>query len=99
MTKKTKKASTSSSKKKKSEKKVVIDITQHELVPPHYKLSEEEKKEFIKKYGVKLSDLPKIRINDPAIQHLDPKPGDIIKIVRRSPTAGETVYYRVVIEE
>ena len=27
------------------------------------------------------------------------KPGDMIKIARKSPTAGESIYYRYVVEE
>jgi len=95
------------SQKKKSEKKKKeklrdwseIDITQHELVPKHELLSEEEKKELLEKYRVKLEDLPRILITDPAIAKLNPKPGDIVKIIRKDPVAGEVVYYRVVVEE
>ena len=43
--------------------------------------------------------MPRIKVNDPAIKHLNPKPGDVVKIIRRSITAGEYVYYRVVVEE
>jgi DNA-directed RNA polymerase subunit H len=40
--------------------------------------------------------LPKILKTDAAIRELDAKPGDVIKVVRVSPTAGESVFYRVV---
>ena len=83
----------------KTKKQKVIDITKHELVPKHELLSDGEKKELLKKLGVGLSDLPKIRINDPAIRHLNPKVGDIVRIIRKSPTAGIYIYYRVVVEE
>lgn len=76
-----------------------IDITQHILVPQHILLSEEEKRELLEKYKIKLTDLPKIKKNDPAIKHLNAKPGDIIKIIRKSPITGESIYYRVVVEE
>ncbi|MEM1634487.1 MAG: DNA-directed RNA polymerase subunit H [Nanopusillaceae archaeon] len=87
------------SKEKKLRSLEEIDITQHELVPKHEILSEEEKKQLLERYKVKLEDLPKIRINDPAIIKLKPKPGDIVKIIRKDPIAGETIYYRVVVEE
>ncbi|MBI4439359.1 DNA-directed RNA polymerase subunit H [Candidatus Woesearchaeota archaeon] len=74
-----------------------IEATKHVLVPKHTKLSDKEKKEFLEKYAVSIEDLPKISVKDPAIGHLDSKPGDIIKIVRKSPTAGESAFYRVVI--
>lgn len=74
-----------------------IEITKHVLVPKHIKLSKEEKEALLKKYNFSDAELPKILITDPAISSLNPKEGDIIKIIRRSPTAKESVYYRVVV--
>lgn len=74
-----------------------VDITKHYLVPKHTKLSEKEKKELLEKYRITVKELPRIKKSDPAIEHLSPEIGDIIKIVHRSPTAGETVFYRGVV--
>ena len=74
------------------------DVQAHFLVPKHVKLSEKDKKEVFARYNIEIKDLPKIFINDPAIQDLDVKPGDVIKIERSSPTAGKAIYYRTVIE-
>ncbi len=71
----------------------------HILVPEHKKISEREKQELLKKYNITIKELPRILISDPAIAHLDVKPGDIIKIIRKSPTSGESIYYRVVSSE
>jgi len=73
-----------------------IDVTKHVLIPKHAKLGEKEKKELLETYNITLKELPKIMKDDPAIAHLDVKPGDIIKIIRDSPTAGKSVFYRVV---
>ena len=73
-------------------------VEDHILVPKHSKLSEKDKKELLAHYHIEPMDLPRIFINDPAIQHLDVKQGDVIKIERNSPTAGTSVYYRAVIE-
>ncbi len=51
------------------------------------------------KYNVSLRELPKIKKDDSAISSLNVKVGDVIKIARASPTAGETVFYRGVISE
>jgi len=71
-----------------------FDIAKHVLVPKHIKLSEKEKSAFMEKYGVSQKQLPKILKTDPAIQSLNVQEGDIIKIIRKSPTAGESVFYR-----
>jgi DNA-directed RNA polymerase subunit H len=52
----------------------------------------------MKKYNARPSQLPYIMTGDKAIEDLDVRPGDIIKITRKSPTAGESVYYRYVVE-
>lgn len=74
-----------------------FDATKHELVPKHEKISEKDKKELFDKYIADPKNLPRMLKSDPAIEHLNPKEGDIIKITRKSPTAGETVFYRRVI--
>ncbi len=74
-----------------------IDIFDHELVPKHEILSEEEVKDLLSKYNVTKNQLPKIFDTDPAVKELNAKIGDVIKITRKSFTAGESVYYRVVV--
>jgi len=67
------------------------------LIPKHTKLNDKEKKELLERYGISLKNLPKIKKNDPAILSLDAKPGDVIKIERKSLTAGKAIYYRSVV--
>lgn len=73
------------------------DVSKHVLVPKHTKVSEKEKKELFEKYALDLENLPRIYKSDPAILTLDVKEGDIIKIVRKSPTTGEATFYRRVV--
>ena len=75
-----------------------VDITKHELVPKHILLNDNERSELLKRYGVVLKQLPRISIMDPVIKILNGKPGDVVKIIRKSQTAGEAVYYRVIIK-
>lgn len=74
-----------------------IIVKEHVLLPKHEKLSEKEKKELLEEYHITMKELPRIKESDAAIQSLKAKPGDVIKITRKSPTAGEAVFYRGVI--
>ena len=71
----------------------------HILVPKHEIITLEEAKQVLEKYHCKAVELPLIFGSDPAIVGLGVKPGDMIKITRKSATAGESLYYRYVIEE
>ncbi len=73
------------------------DIRKHLFVPEHIKLSDKEKMDLLESYRISLKELPKIKKNDPAIEHLNAKEGDVIKIIRKSPTAGEAIFYRGII--
>lgn len=70
------------------------DSILHMLIPKHTKVSEKELNELYKKYNISFKDIPKISKNDPALRNMDIKEGDVIKILRKSPTAGETIFYR-----
>lgn len=74
-----------------------INVLEHELVPKHEILSPEEAIEVLKKLGVSPKQLPWITVDDPVVKALGAKPGDIIKITRKSPTAGVSVAYRYVV--
>jgi DNA-directed RNA polymerase subunit H len=80
-----------------SEKKTV-KITNHNYQPKHEILPKDQAEEILKKYNAKPSQLPYVMISDKALEDLDVRPGDIIKITRKSQTAGESVYYRYVVE-
>ncbi|MDO8480969.1 MAG: DNA-directed RNA polymerase subunit H [Nanoarchaeota archaeon] len=80
-------------------KKLNFDLHKHALVPKHAKCSDAEKKKILKHYQISVYDLPYIRKSDAALAEIDVKAGDVIKISRTSPTAGEAVYYRCVINE
>jgi len=74
-----------------------FNIFEHELVPKHEILSKEEREELLKKHHINPYQLPHIRRSDPAIFLIGAKPGDIVKITRKSPTAGVYVTYRYVV--
>jgi len=72
-------------------------ILDHELVPKHILLTKEEKKQLLEQLKIRPEQLPWIRASDPVAKLIGAKPGDIVKIIRKSPTAGETVAYRFVV--
>jgi DNA-directed RNA polymerase subunit H len=82
-----------------AKKKETFDATTHSLVPKHIILTEKDKKVLFERYSITIAELPKIFVTDPAIIALAPKLGDVVKIIKKSPTAGEAIYYRGVISE
>jgi len=73
-------------------------IFDHFLVPNHEVLSKEESEKLLQKYHIEKYHLPLIKRSDPAVKAIGGKAGDIIKITRKSPTAGETIVYRYVVK-
>lgn len=73
-------------------------VQNHEIVPAHTLLTPEEGEEVLRRYGIEAPQLPKIHVNDPAAKEIEAKVGDIIKIIRKSPTANQSAFYRLVID-
>ena len=67
-------------------------------MPKHEILTKKEAEQVLENFNCNPTDLPFIFVNDPAILGLGVKPGDMIKISRNSGTAGESIYYRYVVE-
>ncbi|MFX0171669.1 MAG: DNA-directed RNA polymerase subunit H [Candidatus Hodarchaeota archaeon] len=74
-----------------------FNLFKHYLVPVHEFATEEEIKELESKYSIYRYQLPKISVEDPAVQLLGAQIGDVLKIKRKSPTAEEFVVYRAVV--
>ena len=75
-----------------------FEIMGHDLVPHHEVISDEEKEKMMKKFNTTPDQLPKIMDNDPVAFSIGAKPGQVIKITRKSHTAKEAVAYRFVVE-
>ena len=76
---------------------VKIDVTKHMLVPEHIILKEEEIENLLEELSISKGSLPKILMTDPVTKLIGAKEGDILKIIRDSPTTGKSVYYRFVV--
>ena len=73
-----------------------LDVFVSRLSPNYRILTQEEVASLLDKFKGSKKDLPKIKLTDPAVKALKASEGDVIKITRKSPTAGESEYYRAV---
>lgn len=76
----------------------VFDIFEHALVPKHEILTAKEKQQLLTKYKVQPYQMPQVTSTDPAVKAIGAKPGDVLRIIRKSSTAGEHIAYRYVVE-
>ena len=76
----------------------VFEIFDHKLVPKHEILDEKEKKEILAQYKIQPYQMPQIKSTDPAVKAIGARPGDMLKIIRKSATAGEHIAYRYVVD-
>ena len=74
------------------------DILKHKLVPEHTILSKSEINKVMKELDIHPEQLPKIKSDDPVCKAIEAKSGDILKITRKSHTAGKFVTYRLVLD-
>jgi len=75
-----------------------FNLFEHKLVPKQEILTEEERTALLEKYKVKPYQLPQISSVDPTVKAIGAKPGDVLRIIRKSLTAGEHTAYRYVVE-
>ena len=77
---------------------MTFKLLDHESVPYHEIIGEDEVAELMAKFAIDKEQLPKIRFDDPIVLEIGAKIGDVIKITRKSQTADESAYYRLVID-
>jgi DNA-directed RNA polymerase subunit H len=74
-----------------------FDIFEHDLVPLHEIVGEEELGEVVKRYHADPYQFPWIKSSDPISIILGAKPGEVVKITQKSATAGTAISYRYVV--
>jgi DNA-directed RNA polymerase subunit H len=75
----------------------MVDVSQHELVPDHTLLGDDDLEEVLEEYNIEKTDLPKIKRADPALPD-DATIGDVVRIERDSRTTNTAIVYRLVVE-
>lgn len=83
---------------KDTEKQRSYNIFAHQFAPKHELLPRKEAEELMREFHIRPHQLPYIRTSDPAAEVLGAKMGDILRITRKSATAGSVVVYRYVVE-
>lgn len=68
------------------------------VYPKHEVLSAEEKGKILEQYRISEEEIPRIKKGDPGLDGLSANSGDLIKITRKSATANQAVYYRLVVD-
>ncbi|KPA78559.1 putative DNA-directed RNA polymerases II [Leptomonas pyrrhocoris] len=79
------------------EDELSVNITHHELVPKHTPLSEEELKEVLHAHALELVQLPRILSTDPVARYYGLERGQVVRIERKSMSAGLYATYRQVV--
>ncbi|SFM92329.1 DNA-directed RNA polymerase subunit H [Methanolobus profundi] len=74
-----------------------FSLLDHQLIPKHEIMPEDELRSVLKQYAIEKEQLPKIKVVDPIIQEIGAQVGEVVKITRNSQTADEAFYYRLVI--
>lgn len=80
-------------------KNLLFNILEHSIVPKHIVLTKEESESMLHEQNIVKSDMPTISRFDPAAKAIGLKPNEICKILRSSPTAVVSIYYRLCINE
>lgn len=76
---------------------LVNDLASNELISKHVRTTEEERQKLLWEFKITTKQLPKMDKTDFMARYMGFRVGDVIKIIRPSPSAGESVSYRVVV--
>ena len=68
------------------------------MIPKHELLTKEESSQVLARFNSLPSQFPYVQSTDAIAKEVGAKPGDFVRITRRSETAGSSVYYRYVVE-
>ena len=84
--------------RKKEEEPPAFKVSTHVLIPKHELLTREEAGQITKQFSATPSQFPYLLATDPVAKEIGAKPGDFVRITRKSETSGSSTYYRFVVE-
>lgn len=73
-----------------------FDILTHVLVPKHKLLNEAEVKKLLDDYNIAKLQLPEISVDDPVIEKIGGKEGDVVQITRDN--VKKEIYFRRIVK-
>lgn len=73
-------------------------VSTHFLIPRHELLTKEEATQVLAAFNATAAQFPYILATDPVAKEIGARPGDLVRVTRKSETAGSSVYYRYVVE-
>eukprot|EP00030_Apusomonadida_sp_AF-17_P002123 a262_287.p2 GENE.a262_287~~a262_287.p2 ORF type:complete len:217 (+),score=76.62 a262_287:34-651(+) len=76
---------------------LIVNITEHSLVPKHEPLTDDEKAALLARYRLQQTQLPRMNTTDPVAKFYGLKSGTVVRITRKSETAGRYITYRLVV--
>ena len=74
-----------------------LNVLLHEMVPDHQIMTPEEVSDLLQSFDINEDQLPKIYHDDPAVKACKAVPVNVLRITRKSQTAGEATAYRLVV--
>ncbi len=82
----------------KGAKGIKVDIAEHDFVPKHEIMKPDEVSQVLAEHHCKISDFPRMFDTDPMCLKIGAKASNVVRICRKSPTAGQAYYYRLVVK-
>ncbi|EPY27408.1 DNA-directed RNA polymerases I, II, and III subunit RPABC1 [Strigomonas culicis] len=76
---------------------LAVNITRHELVPRHVPLTPEQTREVLQAHALEVHQLPRLLATDPVARYFGLTRGNVVRIERRSESAGVYASYRQVV--
>ena len=70
----------------------MVDVSQHELVPEHTVLDEDDVEDVLAEYDIDRTDLPKIKYDTEEVRKLKQRSRDPMKQVRRKPEVDTPLF-------